>query len=162
MTRPFASVERSDDGRPMMARFVVVAFVVVVFAKMLPPVKVLLLYVLGMVVDASTKAIAEVVDQERPAAVKYCDDEVLKKLLAFFHASFEVVENARPTLVKYAALEVEKKLLAALYASAEVVDHERPTDEKYVADEVLKKFAVFFHASAEVVEKKKPFEMFER
>ena len=84
MTLPCALVERSAPPMLEMARLVVVAFVVVVFWKMLPPVKVLLLYVLGMVVDASTKAIAEVVDQERPAAVKYCDDVVEKKLLTDF------------------------------------------------------------------------------
>jgi hypothetical protein len=41
-TRPCALVERSADGRPMMARFVVVALVVVVLVKMLFPVHVLL------------------------------------------------------------------------------------------------------------------------
>ena len=42
VTSPLASVERSAEGRPMMARFVVVAFVVVVLVKMLFPVQVLL------------------------------------------------------------------------------------------------------------------------
>ena len=43
------------DAVPMMAMFVVVAFVVVVFPKMLPPVNVLVVYVFGIVVDASMK-----------------------------------------------------------------------------------------------------------
>ena len=48
------------------------------------PVQVFAEYVFGIVVEASMNAIAEVVDQERPAAVKYCDDEVEKKLLTDF------------------------------------------------------------------------------
>jgi hypothetical protein len=144
------------EARPETERLVVVAFVVVVLVKMLPAVQVFAAYSFGIVVEASMKYVALVVDQERPADAKYVEEVVLKKLFTFFQASVEVVENERPTDVKYAAELVEKKLLAALYASAEVVAHERPTDEKYVALEVLKKLAVFFQASALVVEKKKP------
>ena len=43
-------IERLD-----VTRFVVVALVVVVFWKMLPPVNILSVYVLGMVDDASMK-----------------------------------------------------------------------------------------------------------
>jgi hypothetical protein len=66
-----------------------------------PPLKTLVFvnvfaeYVFGIVVDASVKAMADVVDHERPTDVKYCD---------------EVVENARPAAAKALALEVEKLL----------------------------------------------------
>ena len=52
---------------PETARLVVVAFVVVVLVKMLPAVQVLLAYSFGIVVEASMKYVAEVVDHERPA-----------------------------------------------------------------------------------------------
>ena len=116
-------------------------------------------YSFGIVVDASMNAIALVVDHERPALVKYCEDVVEKKLRVSFQASAEVVLKERPTEVKYAALVVEKKLLAALYASADVVDHARPTLEKYVAEVVEKKLVVPFQKSALVVEKKNPLSM---
>jgi hypothetical protein len=58
------------EARPETERLVVVALVVVVFVKMLFPVKMLFEYIFGMVVDASMKLMALVVDQERPAAVK--------------------------------------------------------------------------------------------
>ena len=155
----FESMSCEVEAVPETARFVVVALVVVVFVKMLPAVQVLDEYVFGMVVDASMKAIAEVVDQLSPAAVKYCDDVVEKKLFTFFQASALVVENERPTEVKYAAELVEKKSRAFFHASLEVVENARPTDEKYVADDVEKKFAVFFHASADVVENESPAEV---
>ncbi len=118
------------EARPETARLVVVALVVVVFVKMLFPVHVLFEYVFGIVVEASMKAMADVVDHERPAAVKYVFEVVEKKLFTFFQASALVVLNERPTEVKYAAEEVEKKLLAALYASADVVAQARPTELK--------------------------------
>ena len=63
---------RADvDARPDTARFVVVAFVVVVLPKMLPPVQVLFAYSFGMVEDESMKYIALVVDHERPVLAKY-------------------------------------------------------------------------------------------
>ncbi len=58
------------EARPETARFVVVAFVVVVFPKMLPPVKVLSVYVFGIVVEEETKKFAEVVENARP---RFCD-----------------------------------------------------------------------------------------
>ncbi len=100
------------------------------FVKVFWLVKVFAEYVFGMVVLASMKAMADVVDHERPAAVKYVFEVVEKKLFTFFHASALVVLNERPTEVKYAAEEVEKKLLAALYASADVVAQARPTELK--------------------------------
>jgi hypothetical protein len=119
------------DARPETARFVVVAFVVVVLPKTLPPVHTLLAYNFGMVDEASMKYCADVVDQLSPTLAKYADDVVEKKSRVFFQASDDVVLNARPTEVKYAAELVEKKLLAALYASADVVDQLRPTLVKY-------------------------------
>ncbi len=107
-----------------------VAFVVVVFAKMLPPVNVLFEYIFGMVVEASMKAIALVVDHERPVEVKKFELVVEKKLFTFFQVSLEVVENERPTDVKYADELVEKKSRALFQASLLVVLKERPTEVK--------------------------------
>lgn len=88
--------------RPSDAKNVVeVAFVEVVFWNTLPPVKVLSVYVLGIVVEEPTKYCAEVVenaapwfwrrkycaevvDHESPAEAKYNDDDVEKKLLTDF------------------------------------------------------------------------------
>ncbi len=109
-----------------MARLVVVAFVVVVFVKMLPAVQVLAEYSFGIVDEESMKYIAEVVDHERPTEVKYVALVVLKKLRASFHASFEVVENARPTEVKYVDEVVEKKLFTFFQKSVEVVEKKNP------------------------------------
>ncbi len=47
----FDTTSAEVDAVPEMARFVVVAFVVVVFWKTLPPVKVLFVYVFGIVLD---------------------------------------------------------------------------------------------------------------
>ncbi len=88
------------EAVPETARFVVVAFVVVVLAKMLPAVNTFCVYVFGIVVEASAKCVADVVDHDRP------------------------------TDARYVALDVEKKLFDAFHASAEVVDQESPTDAK--------------------------------
>ncbi len=50
------------------------------------------------------------VENARPTLVKYADDEVEKKSRAFFHASDDVVLNERPACVKYCELVVLKKL----------------------------------------------------
>jgi hypothetical protein len=60
-TEPFAFVLRRDDVTPEMARFVVVAWEVVAFTavtfwRVVEPVKVLLVYVFGMVVEAAMYA----------------------------------------------------------------------------------------------------------
>ncbi len=52
------------EARPLTDKFVVVAFVVVVFPKTFPPVKVLSLYVFGIVEEAPAKCIALVVEKE--------------------------------------------------------------------------------------------------
>ncbi len=62
-----------------------------------------------MVVEASMKAIALVVDQERPTDARYCALVVEKKLLTDFHASAEVVDHARPAALKTDALVVENE-----------------------------------------------------
>jgi hypothetical protein len=59
------------EARPDTFRFVVVALVVVVLVKMLPAVQVLLEYSFGIVVEASMKYVADVVDHERPTDAKY-------------------------------------------------------------------------------------------
>ena len=61
----------------------------VVLVKMLLPVHVFAAYSFGMVVDASMKYEAEVVDHERPACAKYWDEVVEKKL--FTDSEFEIV-----------------------------------------------------------------------
>ncbi len=79
--------------------FVVVAFAATRFPKVLVPVKVLSLYVFAIVVEASAKCVAEVVENAAPWfwRRKYCAD---------------VVENERPAEAKYNEDEVEKKLFA--------------------------------------------------
>jgi hypothetical protein len=52
----------------------------------------------------------EVVENASPTLVKYAADEVEKKSRAFFHASDDVVLNERPAAVKYCELVVLKKL----------------------------------------------------
>jgi hypothetical protein len=103
------------EAVPVIARLVVVAFVAVAFPRMfkLPLivelavetkpvrvvralnvfvfVKVFAKYVFGIVVDASMKWMAEVVDHERPTDAKYADDVVEKKSRVVFHASALVV-----------------------------------------------------------------------
>lgn len=72
------------------------------------PAKVLFVYVFGIVVDACTKAVAEVVEN---AAPWFCDKK---------NAS-DVVENPRPN---------------PAHEFSDVVLNARPSDEKYEADVV--------------------------
>ena len=60
----FETMSPDVDARPETLRLVVVAFVVVVFPKMFPPVNVFSLYVLGIVEEASAKYAALVVEKE--------------------------------------------------------------------------------------------------
>jgi hypothetical protein len=60
----FETISPDVEARPETERFVVVALVVVVFPNTFPPVKVLSLYVFGIVVDAFAKYSALVVENE--------------------------------------------------------------------------------------------------
>ncbi len=60
----FETMRPDVEASPDTLRFVVVAFVVVVFTKIFPPVNELSLYVFGIVEDASTKCVALVVENE--------------------------------------------------------------------------------------------------
>lgn len=73
------------------------------------PVKVLVVYVFGIVVDEFTKSMALVVENARPREEKYEAEVVEKKFLVSFHASADVVEKPRPAAAKTFAEVVEKK-----------------------------------------------------
>ena len=118
MIEPFVFVFKSELEMPVIASAVVVAAVPVAFTKvkfwrvdeavarrletvtralkMFGLVNVFVVYVFGIVVDASTKWMAEVVDQASPTDEKYEADVVLKKLRLFFHSSADVVEKKKP------------------------------------------------------------------
>ncbi len=113
---------------------VVLPFAVSAPLKMLVPVKVFDEYILGMVVEASMKYVALVVDHERPTDAKYVALVVLKKSRLFFQLSALVVEKKKPLsmLERYDELSevvamtlpcalVERRALGVLVTAREVV-----------------------------------------
>ncbi len=62
----FETINPDVEARPETERFVVVAFVVVVFPKTFPPVNTLSEYVFAIVEDASAKYVALVVENASP------------------------------------------------------------------------------------------------